>query len=90
VEPKQAVAKAREHLSSVYAGEPDFAVPTLEEIWREENGSVWCVTLGLHRPNRTTSIMGTVVRIGDYKVIRLRDGDGSLISIKNREGERAA
>lgn len=88
MEPRQAVAAAKTALSVVFAEEAQATAPTLEEIWFEPGDQLWCVTLGLHRRSGLT--FGPLLDPTVFKVVRIRDKDGSLVSIKNREGERAA
>lgn len=88
--PKEAVAAARAFFAD------NFSEPaTLEEIWFEDTSNVWCVTFGIRRRTVKTSgdLLGfnqAVKEAVDYKVVRIRDKDGSFVSILNREGQRAA
>lgn len=88
--PKEAVARAKAVFLEIVGEEP-----TLEEIWFEEGKKTWCVTFGIRR--RTLKAPGDVLgwsqalkEAVDYKVVRIRDKDGSFVSILNREGQRAA
>ena len=89
MEAKEAVAAAKTYFRDL---SPDDPTPTLEEIWFEDQGGLWCVTLGVGRPSHHGGI-GIGAPSGQslaYKVVRIRDKDGKPISIKNREGERVA
>lgn len=88
MEPKEAVAAAKAHFQAAFDESP-----TLEEIWTEDwkDGVVWCVTFGIRPRTQPLSPLNLQYReTKDYKVVRVRDTDGSLVSIKNRDGERAA
>ncbi|MCH9807814.1 MAG: hypothetical protein K0U74_08790 [Alphaproteobacteria bacterium] len=65
--------------------------PTLEEIWFDDLEGVWCITLGVARPVKS-SVLGPAVPVENvkYKVVRLRDSDEKVLSVKIREFERAA
>lgn len=87
MEPKAAVAAAKAHFQQAFEENP-----TLEEIWFEEpkDGGIWCVTLGIRERTQISPLGLQSREAKDYKVVRIRDKDGSLVSIKNRDGERAA
>jgi hypothetical protein len=87
MEPKEAVAKAKAHFEAAFD-----ETPTLEEIWFEDSqdGGVWCITLGIRRLQATSPLGLQYKETTDYKVVRVRDKDGVLVSIRNRQGERAA
>lgn len=87
--PKEAVSKAKDYFLDIIGEEP-----TLEEIWFDDSAGNWCVTFGLRRrsPGAPGTLMGTVnfKEVIDYKVVRLRETDGSFVSILNRESRQAA
>ena len=64
---------------------------TVEEVWFDYGQQLWCVTLGRPRIVRDTTLFTPSQReILDYKVVRIKDDDGTPISITNRESGRAA
>ena len=80
--PKEAIGAAKTYFAELFA-----EAPTLEEVWFDDMDHVWCVTLGRAQ---TMSIGMLSPRLfKDYKVVRINDTTGKLISIKNRDGERA-
>lgn len=88
--PKEAVTAARAHFLDIVA-EP----PSLEELWFDDSLQEWCVTFGVRRRlvAQSSSILSTsqqLKEVVDYKVVRIKDTDGSFVSILNREGQRAA
>jgi len=90
MEAKEAVAAAKTYFREL---SPDDPPPSLEEIWFEDQGGVWCVTLGVRRLAAGPNSIGMAALSGQslaYKVVRIRDKDGKPISVRNRESERAA
>lgn len=90
MEPKKAIAIAKQHLAELFVDEMT-APPTLEEIWLDERTGEWCVTLGVRRPTNHieqdwVGAMGAKSRVfPDYKVVRISDTDGKVVSVLNRE-----
>ncbi|MEQ1696958.1 MAG: hypothetical protein ABL901_14070 [Hyphomicrobiaceae bacterium] len=92
MEAKDAVYVAKAYFEELFSEKG-----TLEEIWFDEReGGMWYVTLGLKREMQPqVSVFNTgkpaYPRIDTtYKVVRVRDKDGKALSVKNRDGERAA
>jgi hypothetical protein len=83
MEAKEAVAAAKNYFKEAFLEDT-----SLEEIWFEDG--VWCVTLGVRRRPNSMDMMALAHSLLAYKVVRIRDRDGVPISIKNRDGERAA
>ena len=87
--PKEAVTAAKDIFLEL-VGE----APTLEEIWFDDKRHEWCVTFGIRRRtiNTVGNIMGAVQsrELIDYKVVRISDADGTFVSIRNRDDQRAA
>lgn len=77
---KQAVEQARQHFTNVFAGELT-GPPSLEEVWFDSTHGEWCVTLGVRRGQ--SPFPG--LRLAEYKTVRIRDQDGGLVAIRNRE-----
>ncbi len=86
MEAKDAVIVAKGYFAELFAEQG-----SLEEIWFDQSDGAWCVTLGVKRPPTINSIgiSGAYLAMA-YKVVRIRDKDGKPISVRNREGERAA
>jgi hypothetical protein len=88
MEAKDAVKVAKDYFEELFSEKG-----TLEEIWFDTSDGAWCVTLGVKRPPSVSSIgmmaLGAHLAMA-YKVVRIRDKDGKPISVRNREGERAA
>ena len=87
---KEAVIKAKEYVSDLFADEQLLNIG-LEELRRE--GDDWLVTIGFSRPwNRKdlmSSIRGESPLQRAYKVVRIRDDDGAMVSITDRQHEGA-
>ena len=77
---KVAVLAAKKHLQNVFDGE-GIKPPSLEEVWLDQRKHEWCVTLAIRRPGGTFAGLN----LAEYKTVRLRDSDGSLVSIRSRE-----
>ena len=94
MEAKQVIALAKQHLTELFADELTTS-PTLEEIWLDERSNEWCVTLGVRRPTNHVEQdwlrgLGSKGRtVPDYKVVRVSDKDGKVVSVLNREMVRA-
>jgi hypothetical protein len=91
MEAKEAVGIAKEYFKELFSHGG-----SLEEIWFDDRDQVWCVTIGIKQELQPQpSIFGMPKEnypklVTNYKVVRVRDKDGKPISIKNRDGERAA
>jgi hypothetical protein len=87
MEAREAVTVAKAYFAELFS-----EGGTLEEVWFDPQDGSWCVTLGVKRPNNPAigAGLGAVFAAVAYKVVRVRDKDGMPISIRNREGERAA
>ena len=84
---KQAVQTAREYVVSLY-DEEDIMDIGLEEVEFDYCSEQWRVTIGFSRPWDRTKEVG--IRIADfqrprsYKVVHILDGDGQIVSLKDR------
>ena len=79
---KEAVQAAKDHILDLFEGEGVTAVG-LEEI--EEEGSYWKITIGFTRSwdkGVATVLTGHGGR--SYKVIRVNNKDGRILSVKDR------
>ena len=77
---KQVVQVAKQHLLSVFGAEIEHP-PSLEEVWLDAKKHEWCVTLGIRRGS--SPLAG--LNLPEYKTVRVKDSDGSLVSIRRRE-----
>jgi hypothetical protein len=87
---KEAVSSAKHHLSNLYS-EEKIANLGLEEVEYDDQNNIWHVTLGFSRPwetprNILTALGQEVQPPRTYKVVRITDKDGRVLSVKNRDG----
>ncbi len=80
---KKAVEAAKAHVMNVLGAELSD-VPTTQEVWFDSKKREWCITLGILRG--TSPVAG--LRLPEYKTVRLKETDGSLVSIRSREYSR--
>ena len=80
MEAKEAIARAKRHISEMFADELT-SPPTLEEIWFDERKKEWFITLGVRRPSNdvvrdpwTDPLAGKTRLAPDYKVVRIGEG----------------
>ena len=85
-----AIAKAKEYLTLVYADE-NISNVGLEEVEFDESRLKWNVTLGFYRtwssPPRNAlaaTLQGLSAPRRSYKVLRIDDRDGKVESVKGR------
>lgn len=79
---KEAVQAAKDHVLDLFEGEGVTAIG-LEEI--EVEGSYWKITIGFARPwdkSISTVLGGQGGR--SYKVVRVSNKDGQILSVKDR------
>ena len=82
---REAVAIAKNYLKELYADE-QIAELGLEEVEFDDSDGAWSVTLGFTRPWDSPRVMAAFESPRrTYKVVRLLDRDGEVISVKNRE-----
>lgn len=88
---KQAVQSAKSYVSDLFS-EEHVRNLALEEVEFDEPNGVWLVTIGFARPWATTSTLAQVLAPEPraYKVVRLLDLDGRVISVKDRRVAEAA
>ena len=77
---KQAIQAAKKHLLNVFEAEISQP-PSLEEVWQDAKKKEWCVTFGIRRG--AAPLAG--LNFPEYKTVRVRSDDGSLVSIRSRE-----
>ena len=85
---KGAVKAAKDYLKEVFSDE-GLSNLGLEEI---EHHGIWNVTLGFSRPwnttrNAITALTGDVAAKRSYKIVKVREADGEVLSIRNRDTE---
>ena len=80
---KEAVQVAKNYVIELF-GEEGISEVGLEEVDLDQSNN-WIVTIGFSRPwdrNIDSVLGGRVSR--SYKVIRIQDGDGKVLSVKDR------
>jgi hypothetical protein len=84
---REAVAAAKKNLGEIFSEEA-ISNLGLEEVEFDEPSRAWSVTLGFSRPwdlvKGVVAVMSSLQR-REYKVVRIADDTGKLLSIKNRE-----
>ncbi len=85
---KEAVALAKEYIRDVFSDE-NISDLGLEEVEFDEGPGIWSVTIGFSRPWATkgaalAGALGPLTK-SDYKVLRIRDSNRQVLSVKNRE-----
>lgn len=86
---KEAVAQAKAHILDLFA-EENLTNVGLEEVEYEDQSGEWIITIGFSRPwdapRNTLAVLaaGTGPRRA-YKVVRISNNSGQVLSVKNRE-----
>ena len=83
---RQAAGKARAFIADLFEGE-EIAHVGLEEVDFDEASNEWKITIGFYRPWDQKSVpaaMGEVRLTRSYKVVRINDESGNVISVKHR------
>lgn len=86
---KDAVRIALEHTAELFESE-NISNLGLEEVEYDDSAGEWVVTVGFSRPwdypkNLFAQMQGTADHPKrDYKVLRIREADGEVVSIRNR------
>lgn len=87
---KEAVARAKQHIADIYADE-QISNFGLEEVEFCDPDKTWSVTVGFSRPwdsvrnSVVTVISGDVTPRRSYKVVKVSDASGEVLSVKARE-----
>jgi hypothetical protein len=86
---KQAVRAAKDYVSDILS-EEGLTNLGLEEVQFNDNDNTWEVTLGFSRPwnsvqNALTKLTGDETPRRVYRVIRVQDRDGRILSFRKRE-----
>ncbi len=82
---KQAVDLAKKDFLEIFADEHPTNLG-LEEIEFDDSTRIWQITLGFSRPWDSKNALAAAINPPrSYKVVRISDDSGKVISIKNRE-----
>ncbi len=89
MEVSNAVQTAKENVASLFENDGLVKV-TLEEVEFDDIDGVWNITLGLFRqlsfPTKNALLALTNPEYEkSYKIVRVSDGDGKFLSVKNRD-----
>ena len=100
--PTEAIKRAKELVAELFA-EDHVSQIGLEEIEFDEASKAWDVTIGFYRPSvppQTPAGVSAIIAAGlgggmrdherIYKIVSIRDDDGELIAIRNRDMALAA
>lgn len=82
-----AIRAAKQHILDIFR-EEDITHVGLEEVDFDHDGEAWNITIGFQRPWEKLAkpiVLGEPVPRRTYKVVRLNDADGRLLSIRHRE-----
>ena len=84
---KEAVETAKTYVTDLFGSEGVMNVG-LEEVEFDDSLESWKVTVGFSRPwdhkNAMTAALGDSRPARSYKIVRISDGDGSVMSITAR------
>ena len=84
---KQVVQKAKEYLADLFDGE-EIEYVGLEEVDFDDESQQWKITIGFSRPwDRPKALPASLLEDPlkrSYKVVRINDADGRVISLKDR------
>lgn len=86
---KEAVARAKQYVADLYADE-QISNLGLEEVEFCDPDKTWSVTVGFSRPwddvrNVVTAISGDATPRRSYKVVKISEASGQVLSVKARE-----
>ena len=89
MEVKEAVKVAKDYVTDLLA-EEGMTNLGLEEIYFDDQSEIWDVTLGFSRPwnssrGALSAITGDTLARRAYRVVRVRNSDGQVLSIKKRD-----
>lgn len=79
MEVKEAVRAAKEYAAELFEGE----TIRLEEVWFDYADGLWCVTIGLQRPE--APLHDLMRRRTHYKTVRIDDKTGTIKSVRNHD-----
>lgn len=86
---KQAVIQAKTYVKDLFEEERPANV-ALEEVEYDNQASEWLITVGFNRPwDKPKNFIAEAAGLNDprrsYKVVRISDESGEVISVKNHE-----
>lgn len=86
---KQAVVKAKNYVKELFEEEKPANL-ALEEVKFDNSTSEWFITVGFNRPwDKPKNLFAEAAGLNDprrsYKVVRISDETGEVISVKNHE-----
>ncbi len=94
MEVKDAVRSAKAYISDLFGDEGIFEIG-LEEVDFDDDGAIWNVTIGFRRKwekRKKAATRGVASMFQDfdyqdrwYKMVRIRDADGHVLSVEDRE-----
>lgn len=81
---KQAAKVAKDYVIDLFADEQIEHVG-LEEVKFDQHSDVWEITIGFFRPwNRGPLSFGLSPAQRSYKIVRIDDADGHVVSVEHR------
>ncbi len=84
---REAIATAKDWVSETFDGE-GLVNLGLEEVKFDDHQSDWLITIGFSRPwdvgHGIVNTLGGGVRPRSYKIVRVRDRDGEVVLVENR------
>ena len=83
---KEAVRTAKEHVVEIFSDEPIQNVG-LEEVEFDESNQVWVVTVGFSRSwDRSRDLFRALGEhaVRTFKIVRVKDENGRVLSVKHR------
>ena len=87
VDVKEAVRTAKEYVGELFDGEEIDNV-RLEEVVFDDESDQWLITIGFSRPWDRPKALSAALREDplkrSYKVVRINDADGRVMSLKDR------
>jgi hypothetical protein len=88
---KEAVKRAKSYVAELFA-EENLTSLGLEEIEHDDASGAWNVTVGFSRPwnttrNALTALTGDPAVRRVYRIVKMRDSDGEVLSVKRRENQ---
>lgn len=86
---KQAVDLAKKYFQEIF-GQEGYQGLGLEEVDFDDPTNTWEITIGFFRPmpHQPNNVIGQMLRYASersYKIVRISDKTGKVISVKNRE-----
>ena len=86
---KEVVKLSKRYVSDLFQDE-NLTDLGLEEVEHDSSDKAWYVTLGFSRPwdrniSGLTALTGAVRPSRSYRVVKIRDADGEVLSVKLRD-----